>query len=64
MGHDRLAELDLSMNRMMSEGAQHLARLLVTLPQLQQLHVAGIGMAADGLQALCMQVGAGCVGFS
>jgi len=55
-GHDVLAELDVSYNHLTSEGAQHLARLIVTLPSLQQLHVAAIGMRADGLQALSMQV--------
>lgn len=56
-GHEALAELDVSLNHLYSEGAQHLARLIVTLPALQQLHVAAIGMRADGLQALSMQVG-------
>jgi hypothetical protein len=55
-GHGSLAELDVSLNHIKSEGAQHLARLIVTLPCLQQLHVAAIGMKADGLQALSMQV--------
>ena len=46
----------MSLNHLKSEGAQHLARLIVTLPSLQQLHVSAIGMRADGLQALSMQV--------
>eukprot|EP00967_Tisochrysis_lutea_P100739 scaffold150574_cov22-Tisochrysis_lutea.AAC.1 len=63
-GHDTLAELDVSLNHLKSDGAQHLARLIVTLPSLQQLHVAAIGMRADGLQALSMQVGwQRCVAF-